>query len=151
MHPHRDIWLPGRPPWRWWSVDSMRESWGKSLTPSWWSSTHYASAWSPWYPCQGYEATWSSVPRVFAFSIRICNVNGIPISRCDASKQEAGRESRRKRGLLVHHPEYLGVAADYHHAGYQEAHDEEKRLGGTAVTVLNDGTGFQVGIVIEFA
>lgn len=50
----------------------------------------------------------------------------------------------------MHHPEYFGVAANYHHTRYQETHDEEKRLGGTAITVLNDGTGFQIWIVVEF-
>lgn len=55
-----------------------------------------------------------------------------------------------KRQLLVHHPEYPGVTANNHYAGYQESHDEEKCLGSVTVTILDDGTSLQIGIVVEF-
>lgn len=52
--------------------------------------------------------------------------------------------------LLVYHPEYLGVTADDHHAGYQESHDEEKCLRSATVTVFDDGAGLQIRIIVEF-
>lgn len=53
--------------------------------------------------------------------------------------------------LLVHHPEDLGVTADDHHAGYQEAHNEQECLGGVTLAVLYDGARLQIGIVVKFA
>jgi len=50
----------------------------------------------------------------------------------------------------VHHPKYLGVTADDNYARYQESHNEEECLRSTTVTILDDGAGLQIGIVVEF-